>query len=144
MKEFPHVYSIDARSLPEGFVRLSSVGVTELESAPPAEFDGPGNRWSPEGLLLAAVADCFSLSFRASARASSLEWRELCCEARGTLDRVEGRLRFTSIELRATLRVPGGSRTDRAERLLRKAEQSCPVSASLATPIALDVTVIEE
>ena len=34
---------------------LSAEGVRIIESAPPKEFDGPGNQWSPEGLLTAAV-----------------------------------------------------------------------------------------
>jgi len=143
VKALPHVYTIDAHSGPEGSVRLTTAGVPELSSAAPAEFGGPGDQWSPEALLLAALADCFSLSFRASARASSLEWSELSCKANGTLDRVDGRLCFTRIDLVARLVLAPGQRADRAERLLRKAETGCPISASLATEIHLDLSIEE-
>jgi hypothetical protein len=34
---------------------LASSGVADLAADAPAEFDGPGDAWSPEQLLLAAV-----------------------------------------------------------------------------------------
>jgi peroxiredoxin-like protein len=117
--------------------------LSPLESAPPAEFDGPGNLWSPETLLLAAVTDCFILSFRVIAANSSLEWTELQCEAEGVVDRAEGGLRFTEIHLRATLTLPSGQRTDRAQRMLERAEKSCLVSNSLATPVHLEAQIRE-
>jgi len=143
MKELPHVYRVDARSGAEGRVVLSCAGVPDLESSPPVEFDGPGDRWSPEGLLIAAVLDCLALSFRASASASSLHFEELRCQAQARLERHDGALRFTDISVQAELRIPKGERTDRAERLLRRAERSCPISNSLATPVHLYVSVME-
>ena len=71
------------RSRPDGDVPLSAEGVRVIESAPPKEFDGPGNQWSPEGLLTAAVADCFVLGFRAIAAASKYAWLSLEWQARG-------------------------------------------------------------
>jgi hypothetical protein len=38
---------------------------------------------------VAAVADCFALTFRAVAKASQLQWTKLLCDADGTLDRSE-------------------------------------------------------
>ncbi len=74
-----------------------------LATAPPAEFDGPGDRWSPETLLCAAVADCLILSFRGVARAKKLPWTSLQCEVQGTLNRIEGKTHFTHILVRAAL-----------------------------------------
>ena len=71
MQELPHHYVVSANAKTVGNVALSANGVSDLESAPPAEFGGPGDQWSPESLLVAAVADCFILSFRAIARAST-------------------------------------------------------------------------
>jgi organic hydroperoxide reductase OsmC/OhrA len=143
MKPFPHHYQIATRCGPEGSIAISSPGLGELSSEAPPEFDGPGGQWSPETLLLAAVADCLTLSFRAMARASSLPWTELRCTADGTLDRVDGVMRFTEISLRAELTLPAGERADRARRLLERAEKSCPVSNSLAVPVRLDAQIRE-
>ena len=66
MEPFPHRYRVKGRGQVTGDVELSADGLTTLRSASPAEFDGPGGRWSPETLLVGAVADCFILTFRAS------------------------------------------------------------------------------
>ena len=143
MQDLPHRYQLEAVAQPEGDVVLSSRGLPSLESAPPAEFDGPGDRWSPESLLVAAVADCFVLSFRALALNSSLAWTDLHCSAEGTLDQTEGGLRFREIHLRAHLVLPTGEKLDRAQRLLERAEKICLVSNSLATPVYLETQITE-
>jgi organic hydroperoxide reductase OsmC/OhrA len=106
MHEFPHIYRAEMTASPEGALKLESSGLDTLWSAAPKEFDGPGDQWSPETLLVAAVVDCFGLTFRAVARASSFEWIGLRCEGTGELDRVDRTTRFTRIALRASLDVP--------------------------------------
>ena len=61
MQEFPHRYSVTAAGAVDGDVELTAERVPGLRSASPAEFGGPGDRWSPETLLVGAVADCFIL-----------------------------------------------------------------------------------
>ena len=144
MHEFPHHYKVRASGGPDDEVSVSGKGLDEISSAPPAEFGGPGNRWSPETLLVAAVADCFILSFRAIARASKLAWISLECETDGTLDRTEGTTRFTEFSVRAKLVVPEGTNEDQARRLLAKAEKTCLVTNSLSATTHLDATVSKE
>ncbi|HJL42713.1 MAG TPA: OsmC family protein [Myxococcales bacterium LLY-WYZ-16_1] len=141
MAEFPHHYTVRAQSRPEGDVAISSPSLPELATAPPAEFGGPGDRWSPETLLVAAVADCFVLSFRAVARASKVEWTTLECEAVGTLDRADRVTRFTEFMVKAKLRVPEGVAEDRARRVLEKAEASCLITNSMKAETHLEATV---
>jgi peroxiredoxin-like protein len=131
MTEYPHSYQAFAAAQSEGLVSLQCENCPELQSAAPATFGGPGDQWSPEDLLVGAVADCFVLSFRAIARMSKLDWTSLKCSASGTLDRVERSPQFTAFELTADLTVPEGTDTDRAQRLLEKAEQSCFITNSL-------------
>ena len=142
MHPFPHRYIVNATVRPVGDVPLSTDGVRIIESAPPKEFDGPGNQWSPEGLLTAAVADCFSLSFRAIAAASKFAWLNLESRTEGTLDRIEGKMRFTRFDTHAKLLVPGGGDIERAKKLLEKAEQTCLVANSLNAERHLSVEVI--
>jgi organic hydroperoxide reductase OsmC/OhrA len=131
MQEFPHRYSVAASASPEDDVALQSDRLPALASAPPAEFGGPGDRWSPETLLVAAVADCFILTFRAIARASKLSWLSIRCDVVGTLDRVERVTQFTEFHVRAVLRVPAGTDVEQARRMLARAEQSCLITNSL-------------
>jgi peroxiredoxin-like protein len=142
MHPYPHHYTVRAQADATGDVALGAEGLPTLQTAPPAEFDGPGDRWSPETLLCAAVVDCFVLSFRAVARASKLEWHSLEARVEGKLDRVEGKSRFTEIAVQATLRVPAGTDEERAKKLMEKAEQVCLISNSLVAQRRLDPTVV--
>jgi organic hydroperoxide reductase OsmC/OhrA len=144
MHPFPHRYTVAAVSEPTGDVRLSGDKLPDLVSAAPVEFDGPGDRWSPETLLCAAVADCFQLSFRAIARASRFDWRSLECTVEGTLDKVDNKSRFTELVVRATLHVPAGVDEARAVRLMEKAEQTCLITNSLLATRHLEPTVITD
>jgi len=141
MTEFPHRYRARARGGAEGEVALEGEKLPALATAPPAEFGGPGDRWSPETLLVGAVADCFLLTFRAVARASKVEWEGLDCEVEGVLDKAEGGTRFTELRVRASLRVPEGTDAERARRALEKAERGCLVTRSLRAESHLEAEV---
>jgi len=141
MKPYPHHYRVDASADTEGPVALRSGALPPLESAPPEEFDGPGDRWSPETLLVGAVADCFVLTFRAVARASDLAWTHLEVSASGTLERVEGGPRFTAIALDVALTIPAGVDEARARRLLEKSERGCLITRSLSCGTTLHASV---
>ena len=138
MKPLPHRYAARIAGGPEGYATLSSVGLPELRTAPPLDFDGPGDAWSPEQLLLAAVEACFLLTFRSVAQASRLEFVSMSVEAEGFVDRVNGITRFTEIVLRPRVALPAGVDWVRVQRALEKAERACLVAASLDTPIRLE------
>jgi len=138
MKDLPHHYEVAATTSTKGNVDLTSPGLSCIDSAPPAEFGGPGDRWSPETLLVAAVADCFILTFRAIARASKLDWVSLSCDVDGILDRVDNVTRFTEFRLRAVLDAPPGTDERKALRLLEKSERSCLITNSLTAENHLD------
>ena len=141
MDAFPHRYVVKASGQVAGAVELSADDVSPLLSASPRQFGGPGDLWSPETLLVGAVADCFVLTFRAVARASQLEWTSLECAVTGTLDRVERATQFTGFDLRARLMVPPGVSPDAARRVLEKAERNCLITSSLKGPVHLDATI---
>ena len=141
MQDLPHRYSVAAHADTEGEVNLESARLPALVSAAPSEFGGPGDRWSPETLLVAAVADCYILTFRAVARAAKFSWVSLECEVEGTLDRVERVTQFTEFRVRASLRVPPGTDEEHAQRLLARAEQGCLITRSLKATSHLSATV---
>jgi organic hydroperoxide reductase OsmC/OhrA len=141
MQDLPHRYSVTALAAPEGDAFLEAKQLPLLASAPPTEFGGPGDRWSPETLLAAAEADCFVLTFRAIAGATPLPWVDIRCDVDGTLDRVGRVTRFTEMLLRAYLRIPEGTSADQARRVLTRAKEKCLVSNSLIAPSRLEVVV---
>lgn len=131
MNPYPHRYSVSARAAAVGTVTVSASGLPDIASAPPVEFDGPGDQWSPEGLLCAALADCFILTFRAIARASKYEWQDLSCRVEGVLERTEGAAQFTGFTTYAVLRLPAGADAARAQALMEKAEKGCLIANSV-------------
>jgi uncharacterized OsmC-like protein len=141
MQKLPHHYAVSASALSTGLVELSSLGLTPIKSEPPEQYGGSGALWSPETLLVAAVADCFFLTFRAIARASNLDWVSLDCDVTGTLAREESATRFTEFQLRVTLIVPIGTDKDKATVLLEKSEKSCLITASLKSKTHLEASV---
>jgi peroxiredoxin-like protein len=141
MHALPHRYRVKGAGRITGDVELTADRLTKLQSASPAEFDGPGDRWSPETLLVGAVADCFILTFRAIAKASRLSWFSLDCDVTGTLDRIDRVMQFTHFDMAAHLVVAAGSDADMARHALERAEQNCLISNSLKASIALDVRV---
>ena len=142
MHPYPHLYTVESSAAASGDVTLSATGLPALASAPPPEFDGPGGRWSPEHLLVAAVADCVILSFRGVARANKFEWHSLECSVEGTLDKVEGKTKFTHMLVRATLRVPAGTDEAKAKQLLERAEHVCLISNSLVAERRIESTIV--
>ena len=142
MLDFPHHYRVIAEAETEGNIALKSDNMPQLVSAPPAEFGGPGDQWSPEHLLVASVADCFVLSFRAIARASKLEWTSLETSAEGVLDRIDRVTQFTDFTVKATLTIPAGTDESKAMRLLEKAESTCLVTNSMKASCHLQADII--
>src|SRR5687768_9935871 len=106
MKPLPHRYNVTVTTGERNGLIITSDRLEPIVSAAPADFDGPGNCWSPETLFVAAVADCMALTFRAVAHASQLRWLKFLCDADGTLDRADGVVRFTAIDLHVWLVVP--------------------------------------
>lgn len=138
MKPLPHRYDVKISGGPSGHAILESPGVPDLRSAPPLDFDGPGDAWSPEQLLMGAVVSCYLLTFRAMARASKIEFASLTVAGEGVVDRADGVMRFTDIVLRPRLTLPAGVDRVRAERALEKAKGACLVSASLVPALRLE------
>ena len=141
MQDFPHHYSVAASAQSDSNVQLESAGVDNIESAAPAEFGGPGDRWSPETLLVAAVADCFILSFKAIARASKMEWRSLSCDVVGDLEKIDRVTQFTAFHINAVLEVPDGTQESKAQRLLEMAEKHCLITNSLKADSQLETKI---
>lgn len=143
MKPLPHHYEVHLSGASSGYAELSTASVPALRTAPPADYDGPGDAWSPEHLLLASVQGCFLFTLRAIARASKVEFISLDLDAMGTVARIDGVTRFTEIVLRPKLSVPAGANRERMLQILEKSEKACLVSASLSTPVRLEAEVYE-
>ena len=136
------MYSVKVAGKPESNLTVYAENLPTLEVAPPLQFDGPGDQWSPEDLLMASVANCFVLSFRAIARAYKVEWSSIECVSEGTLDRVDGKTLFTHILTKVKLNIPQNQSIETAEKTLNKAEDTCLISNSLTCISELEFDIV--
>lgn len=136
-----HQYNVTASASPESLVTLKVEGLASIESGPPKEFGGSGEQWSPEDLLVSAVADCFVLSFKAVATASKYQWTSLSCSVTGTLDKVDKAMQFTALSIKPSLTVPADADVARAHKLLEKSEQVCFITNSLKADTELEIEI---
>jgi len=141
MEKFPHEYQVKVTADCHAGLVSTAENLPELCVAPPKQFDGPGDQWSPEELLMASLANCLVLSFRAIARASKLNWTSITCVSTGELDKVGAKVKFTKINTRVSLLVAADVVIEKAEKIIRKSEESCFISNSLSSELTLEIDV---
>jgi organic hydroperoxide reductase OsmC/OhrA len=143
MQPFPHHYGARARAAGSGSTRVTigAAGLPEIETDAPPEFGGPTGHWSPETLLVAAIADCYILSFRACARASRLAWLSITVDVEGVLEQSEGRTQFTRYRISPRLAIAPGTSETLARGVLHYAKRKCLITNSLHGDCELATTV---
>jgi organic hydroperoxide reductase OsmC/OhrA len=142
MKPLPHLYEVSLKDGPGGYATLSAGGPPELRMAPPVEFDGPGDAWSPEQLLVASVESCFLFTLRAVAAEARLEYTSIHITGEGLLQRKEGIVRITEVVLRPIMALPAGSDPAQAAKVLERSAKLCFLSASLSAPVRLEPRIL--
>jgi lipoyl-dependent peroxiredoxin len=99
----------------------------------------PDGRTSPEELLAAAHASCYSMAFSSDlAKAGSPpETVDVVCEV--TFDRIDGRWTVTSSHLTVRACVPGID-SARFQEIATQAKDNCPISRALKGNVNLTVS----
>jgi peroxiredoxin-like protein len=123
-------------------------GIATSDSAPnaihftaPVDFGGVGGRWTPEDLLLGAIASCFTTTFRATADRSKFEYVDLQLEVTGIVAQSDSGYGFTEISIRANLAVADEDDKELGLRLLHKTKALCLVARALAIEQSFDPAV---
>jgi peroxiredoxin-like protein len=114
-------------------------GIARTDSSPsaihftaPLQFGGLEGRWTPEDLLLTAVASCYTTTFRALADYSKFEYSDLEVEVDATTQKVDSGYRFNEIVTRPSLTLDSEENRGRANRLLQKTQELCLVARALS------------
>jgi uncharacterized OsmC-like protein len=94
--------------------------------------------------LLAAVASCFVATFRGIANASKLEFQGIEVAIDGVIEKRDGVLRFTRINLKPVAIIFAEQERERTQRLLYKAESVCLVARSLSCACELEPKILVE
>jgi organic hydroperoxide reductase OsmC/OhrA/RimJ/RimL family protein N-acetyltransferase len=123
-------------------------GIAKAASAPkvihfaaPPEFRGLEAMWTPEDLLLSAVASCFTATFHVIAVNAKFEYTDLEVGAEGVVSRGDLGYTFSEIVVHPTLTIAREQDREQALDLLQKAKTLCLVSRALTTPQKFEMLV---
>ena len=116
---------------------VQAAGMPIFEVAPPPEFQGQEHTWTPEHLFVASLNSCYMSTLIAMAAYSKLELVSFTSSATGKLEKAERGYVMTEITLRPKLVIKHEYDTERAERLLEKAEKNCFISNSIKASVKL-------
>lgn len=143
MSEDKHVYQIDLEWKEGRIGRLRSPDFdTEIDVATPPQFPGGvEGKWSPEHLFAASVSSCFMTTFIAIAGYSKLSFEDLSVNTICRLDKEDGKFIVSEIELKAELAISDEKHTDKAIRIMEKAEAACLITRSIKTKVILKPSV---
>lgn len=121
----------DLRSGQGEFDLESSHAVEDEQVTFASRFEQPGGKTSPEELIAAAHATCFSMALASGLAQAGHAPAKLETDARVTLDKVNGGFGITAIHLTVRGEVDG---LDEAgfEQAAEEAKENCPVSKALA------------
>lgn len=109
---------------------------SNIEVATPPEFPkGMEGIWSPEHLLVAAVNSCLMTTFLAIAENFKFDFVDFESNADGTLEKVDGKLMMSEIQLAPVLTIAPGADKEKAIRILEKSEAACLISNSVKSKI---------
>jgi len=114
-----------------GLAKSSSAPNAIHFTSPPA-FGGLEGRWTPEDLLLCAIASCYTTTFRTLAEYSKLDYTDLQVEVEGAISKADTGYSFGEVFIRANLTIPQEEERARALKILHKAKGLCLVSRALS------------
>lgn len=144
--ESSYFYSTEVEWTGERTSDLRAPGLPSLHIDAPPEFKGHDGAWTPEHLFVASVNSCFMTTFLAIAENSKLEFVSFKAGAKGKLEKLDGQgFMMTEIVLRPQLVIHNARDSERASRILEKAEKHCLISNSVKTKIRLEpeVNIVE-
>jgi osmotically inducible protein OsmC len=97
---------------------------------------------NPEELLAAAEAGCFSMDLSGRLEKSGFPATKVETSAACTIERVDGKMTVSKIELTVTASVPG---VDKAtfDRIVEEVRTDCPIARALkAVPISVQASLV--
>lgn len=115
----------------------------ELEGSADPTFHGDADRWNPEELLLAALAQCHMLSYLHMAVRAGVVVTGYTDDAAGTLVQQGLGGRFTEVMLRPRVTVADDSMVDPARSAHAEASEHCFIASSVNFPVRVEpLTVV--
>ncbi|GAB2550311.1 OsmC family protein [Leucobacter ruminantium] len=114
---------------------ISGEGKSDIEGSAARAFHGDRDRWNPEELLIAALAECHMLSYLHMAVRAGVVVAAYEDDAVGTLKQEGLGGRFTEVVLRPRVTVAEPSMVDAARTAHAEAREHCFIANSVNFPV---------
>jgi peroxiredoxin-like protein len=102
-----------------------------IHVATPPVFGGVGKPWTPEHYFLSSISSCFMTTFLALSRKSNFEIVDLICRVTGKVAIVEGKYKFTQIDVYPKIYINSEPERQKATFILEKTHKYCLISNSV-------------
>ena len=113
---------------------ISAEGNPDIEGSADKPFRGTPERWNPEELLLAALAQCHMLSYLHVAVKNGIVVTDYDDDAVGTMLQVGEGGHFTSVTLRPVVTIAAGD-PELARSIHSEASELCFIASSVNFPV---------
>jgi peroxiredoxin-like protein len=110
--------------------------------ATPPVFGGEGKPWTPEHLFLSSINSCFMTTLLAFAQKSGVTISGFECNAIGQIEIVEGKYKFTNINLYPKIFIANESLREKLNLVVEKTHKYCLISNSVNAVIYYHTEVI--
>ncbi|MFC1761950.1 OsmC family protein [Planctomycetota bacterium] len=116
-------------------------GTDVLPVGPPLSYGGTTDTLNPEELFVASINSCLMLVFDHFAQQRKVEVSRYSSHASGKVEKTPNGLRFTEVQVKATVSLIEANGVDEVSKLATLAEKYCLVSNSVACPVHYQVTI---
>jgi len=113
-----------------------------IDASADRTFHGDAERWNPEEMLVAALAQCHMLSYLHTAVRAGVIVTAYTDDAEGTMTQEGMGGRFTEVVLRPVVTVAEASMADRAREAHAEAYENCFIASSVNFPVRHEPTIL--
>jgi organic hydroperoxide reductase OsmC/OhrA len=110
-------------------------GPGELKVGPAPEFSGSPETLNPEEMFVAAINNCLMTTFFYFVRKSNVKVLSYYSDAQGQVEKQADGFRFTNVQIRAEVTLPGQEFAEKVHEFGDLAEKYCLVSRSVDCPV---------
>lgn len=98
--------------------------------------------WSPEEYFVSSVEQCLMMTFVYFADRGELPFLSYTSRATGTIEFVEGKARFTKIEIYPCIEAEDERTAKKIGRMLKGASRACLISNSITTTVEYHAEIV--
>ncbi len=115
-------------------------GTIDIATAP--EFGGVEKSWSPEHLFLSAINGCYMTTYLAYAKKLQFAISNFQCNAIGQIEIVEGKYKFTIVNIYPKIFIADESLREKANTALQKTHKNCLIFNSINAAIFFHSSIL--